>query len=130
MKLRIPTLEKSPLTGMTEQHYIELANIYWKGLLHILNSINDPFTFPAVPGKTYPQPNDPDWRWRSLEFEALERTFTLAGPLIHVDPDTEIKGINLREYYMQTIVQCTHSGTSEFVADARRFAGFNLPVYL
>jgi len=33
------------------------------------------------------------------EFEALERTFTLAAPLIHLDPATTIRGINLREYY-------------------------------
>lgn len=61
--------------------------------------MEDPISFPIVPGKTYPQPNAPDWRYRSAEFEALERTFTLAGPLIHVDPETEINGINLRDYY-------------------------------
>ena len=47
-------------------------------------------TFPAIPGKTYPEPDAPDWRYRSAAFEALERTFTLAGPLIHVDPETTI----------------------------------------
>ena len=52
-----------------------------------------------VRGKTYPQPNAPDWRYRSADFEALERTFTLAGPLIHIDPETKINNIILRDYY-------------------------------
>lgn len=44
------------------------------------------------------KPNAP-WRHRAHEFEALERTFTLAGPLLHVDPEIEIRGIRLRDYY-------------------------------
>jgi hypothetical protein len=94
-----PDFEKSPFTGMTKQHYIEMAKYLLERAFTHVKDINDPISFPVVPGKTYPQPGAPDWRWRSLEFEALERTFTLAGPLIHIDPNTEINGINLREYY-------------------------------
>jgi hypothetical protein len=94
-----PDFNVSPLTGMTRRHYIEMAKYLLERAFTHIGSINDPLTFPEVPGKTYPQPDDPDWRWRSLEFEALERTFTLAGPLIHVDPEVEIKGIKLRDYY-------------------------------
>lgn len=94
-----PDFSLSPLTGMTKQHYIELAKYLLERAFTHVNSIDDPISFPIVPGKTYPQPNAPDWRYRSAEFEALERTFTLAGPLIHIDPKTAIKGINLRDYY-------------------------------
>lgn len=94
-----PDFVLSPLTGMTKQHYIELAKYLLERAFTHVKDINLPISFPVVPGKTYPQPGAPDWRWRSLEFEALERTFTLAGPLIHIDPNTEINGINLREYY-------------------------------
>jgi hypothetical protein len=94
-----PDFTLSPKTGMTKQHYIELAKYLLERAFTHVKDINNPISFPVVPGKTYPQPNDPDWRWRSLEFEALERTFTLAGPLIHIDPETDINGINLREYY-------------------------------
>jgi hypothetical protein len=94
-----PDFEKSPFTGMTRQHYIEMAKyLLERAFIHV-KDISHPISFPVVQGKTYPQPGAPDWRWRSLEFEALERTFTLAGPLIHIDPNTEINGINLREYY-------------------------------
>ncbi|MDO8952381.1 MAG: DUF2264 domain-containing protein, partial [Draconibacterium sp.] len=102
-EIQNPDFEKSPFTGMTKQHYIEMAKYLLERAFTHVKDINDPISFPVVPGKTYPQPGAPDWRWRSLEFEALERTFTLAGPLIHIDPNTEINGINLREYYCMHI---------------------------
>lgn len=94
-----PDYNLSPHTGMVRIHYIEMAKYLLERAFTHVGSINDPLTFPPVPGKTYPQPDDPAWRWRSLEFEALERTFTLASPLIHVDPETTIQGIKLRDYY-------------------------------
>ncbi|MEX0986599.1 MAG: DUF2264 domain-containing protein, partial [Bacteroidales bacterium] len=94
-----PDLALSPFTGMSKKHYIELARYLLERAFTHVNSLETHLTFPIVPGKTYPQPGDPDWRHRSLEFEALERTFTLAGPLIHLDPDVTIGNIKLREYY-------------------------------
>jgi hypothetical protein len=89
----------SPYTGMTRQHYIDCAKYVLERAFKHVDSIDTPISFPVVPGKTYPQPDDPSWRYRSLEFEALERTLTLAGPLMHVDPDITINGIKLRDYY-------------------------------
>ncbi|MCA1745415.1 MAG: DUF2264 domain-containing protein [Bacteroidales bacterium] len=94
-----PDLALSPMTGMTRKHYIECAKYLLERAFTHVDSIDQHLTFPPVPGKTYPQPNAPEWRYRSADFEALERTFTLAGPLIHIDPETCIKGINLRDYY-------------------------------
>lgn len=94
-----PDFELSPYTGMSKSHYVELAKYLLDRAFNHVTSIETPVSFPTVPGHTYPQPGAPDWRYRSAEFEALERTFTLAGPLIHLDPDTAIHGINLREYY-------------------------------
>lgn len=98
-EVKNPDSQLSPFTGMAKKHYIELAKYLLEKAFTHVDSLETPLTFPIVPGKTYPQPNDPEWRFRSLEFEALERTFTLAGPLIHVDPEIEIKGIKLRDYY-------------------------------
>lgn len=94
-----PNFKLSPLTGMTRQHYIDCAKyVLTRAFTHV-KSFDSPIVFPRVPGKSYPQPNDPEWRTRSHEFEALERTFNLAAPLIRVDPETSINGIKLREYY-------------------------------
>ena len=98
-EVKNPDFKLSPHTGMSKKHYIECAKYLLERAFKYAGSLDTPLTFPIVPGKTYPQPDDPDWRYRSLEFEALERTFTLAGPLIHIDPEIEIKGIKLRDYY-------------------------------
>jgi hypothetical protein len=98
-EVKDPDFGLSPYTGMSKKHYIELAKYLLERAFKHVDSIETPLTFPSVPGKTYPQPNAPAWRYRSLEFEALERTFTLAGPLIHIDPEIKIKNIKLREYY-------------------------------
>lgn len=111
-EVKNPDLELSPFTGMTKKHYIELAKYLLERAFMHVDSIDTPLTFPSVPGKTYPQPNAPDWRYKSADFEALERTFTLAGPLIHIDPATTIKGINLRDYYSRQIYNAFTPGHS------------------
>src|SRR5674476_99512 len=86
-----PDFELSPYTGMSKKHYIECAKYLLERVFKHIHAIETPLTFPSVPGKTYPQPNAPAWRYRALEFEALERTFTLAGPLlslIHISEPT------------------------------------------
>jgi len=98
-EVKNPDFVLSPKTGMSRKHYIELAKYLLEGAFSHVGSIEQHMSFPIVPGKTYPQPNAPDWRYKAADFEALERTFTLAGPLIHVDPKTEINGINLKDYY-------------------------------
>jgi hypothetical protein len=94
-----PDFSSSPFTGMTRKHYIECAQYVLGRAFKHVKSFDTPIVFPRVPGKSYPQPGDPEWRHRSHEFEALERTFTLAAPLIHVDPEARIGGIKLRDYY-------------------------------
>ena len=94
-----PDFELSPMTGMTRQHYIDCAKYVLGRAFRHVQSFDQPTVFPLVPGKSYPQPNAPGWRHRSHEFEALERTYNLAAPLIHVDPQAAINGIKLRDYY-------------------------------
>jgi hypothetical protein len=97
--VRDPDLDLSPMTGMTRKHYIECAQYVLGRAFRHVKDFNSPIVFPLVPGKSYPQPDAPAWRHRSHEFEALERTFTLAAPLIHVDPEARIGDIKLRDYY-------------------------------
>ena len=94
-----PDFELSPFTGMTREHYRELAKYLLDRAFTHVPDLDTPMILPIVEGKTYPQPGDPPWRYRSHEFEALERSFTIAAPLIHIEPDVEIRGIPLMEYY-------------------------------
>lgn len=98
-QVKNPDFDLSPLTGMTRKHYIDCAKyVLGRSFKHV-KSFDSPIVFPLIPGKSYPQPNDPPWRIRSHEFEALERTFNLAAPLMHIDPEISINGIKLRDYY-------------------------------
>jgi hypothetical protein len=94
-----PDFTLSPHTGMTRKHYVECAKYVLGRAFKHLKSFDSPLVFPRVPGKSYPQPDDPEWRTRAHEFEALERTFNLAAPLMHVDPEISIGPIKLRDYY-------------------------------
>jgi hypothetical protein len=98
-EVKDPDYNLSPYTGMTKKHYIECAKYLLERAFKHVGSMETPMSFPIIPGKTYPQPDAPAWRYRSAEFEALERTFTLAGPLLHINPETTINNIKLREYY-------------------------------
>jgi hypothetical protein len=98
-EVKNPDLSLSPHTGMTRDHYIQMGKYVLSRAFTHVDSFDKPIVFPSVPGKTYPQPGAPDWRHRSDEFESLERTFTIAGPLLHDDPDVEINGIRLKDYY-------------------------------
>ena len=61
-----PDFELSPFTGMTKKHYIECAKyILGRAFSHV-DSLATPISFPKVPGKTYPEPNAPEWRYRSV----------------------------------------------------------------
>ena len=74
-----PDLNLSPMTGMTRKHYIECAKYVLQRAFRHVKSFDSPIVFPQVPGKSYPQPDAPEWRHRSNEFEALERTFNQIG---------------------------------------------------
>ncbi|MDD3981384.1 MAG: hypothetical protein PHT55_04185, partial [Spirochaetales bacterium] len=98
---------------MTKKHYIECAKyLLERAFTHVANK-DAPFAFPIVPGKTYPQADSPPWRFRSLEFESLERSLTLAAPLMHVEPEVEIKGIKLRDYYCNQLYKMFTPGNPQ-----------------
>jgi hypothetical protein len=108
-----PDFALSPHTGMTKQHYIDCAKyLLERAFTHVANA-DAPFAFPIVPGKTYPQADSPAWRFRSLEFESLERSLTLAAPLMHVEPEVEIKGIKLRDYYCNQLYKMFTPGNPQ-----------------
>jgi hypothetical protein len=105
-----PDFELSPHTGMVRSHYVDCAKYVLGRAFKHLQSMEVPLSFPVPAGKTYPQPGAPAWRHRCHEFEALERTFTLAGPLLHLDPDTEVNGIGLRDYYTRNFYKAFTPG--------------------
>src|SRR3990167_4607413 len=96
-----PNESLSPLTGMTRSHYVDLAKYILERVFNS-QSMEEPLCFPRMSkSKSYPEEGAPPWRWASHRFECLERTFCLAAPLLHVEPDVVLCGgrIALREYF-------------------------------
>ncbi len=110
-----PDFNLSPKTGMTRQHWIECARFIVQGAFSHVASIDAPMVFPKVPGKSYPQPNDPDWKIRAMKFEGLARSLNVAAPLMHVEPDVEINGIKLADYYRHQILQLVTPGNATYI---------------
>ena len=105
-----PDFTLSPKTGMTRQHWIECARFILEGAFSHVQTLDDPMVFPKVPGKSYPHENDPAWKFRAMEFEGLTRTLNVAVPLLHIEPDVEINGIKLADYYRLQLLQVVTPG--------------------
>ncbi|MFP4433615.1 MAG: DUF2264 domain-containing protein [Phycisphaerae bacterium] len=110
-----PDFEQSLMTGMTRKHWIDAGIHLLGGVFEHIDSLGDPIALPKRPGKTYPKPDDPAWKFRSAEFEGLSRTLMIAGPIIENDPSAEAAGINLRDHYAQLILRATDPDDPHFV---------------
>ncbi|MGC9197864.1 MAG: DUF2264 domain-containing protein [Acidobacteriaceae bacterium] len=102
---------------MVRQHYIECARYLLERAFKHVKAFESPIVFPLVAGKSYPRPGDPEWRTRSHEFEALERTFNLAAPLVLLDPETMIHGFKLRDYYCHHFYNALTRGHANSLPD-------------
>ena len=125
-----PDFEHSFRTGMTRDHWIEAGKFLLEGVFQHVKSSEDPIVVPKRPGKTYPQPDDPDWKFRSAEFEGLSRTFMIAGGVIASDPDATVGGYKLADYYAALIQRMTdpkHPGFVGFIGEMA--AKYKNPLY-
>lgn len=98
-----PDWALSPHTGMVRRHWRACGVWLLERMFGGLASPEAPLVFPKVPGKTYPRPEDPPWKVRAEALEGLVRSLNLAGPLLEEDPDLEVRGWSLREYYMREL---------------------------
>ena len=114
-EVRSPDPALSPLTGMTRRHWVDAGKYLLEGVFRHVKSADDPIRLPKQPGKTYPQPDDPAWKFRAAEFEGLARTFMVAAPLIAEDPEIEVGGYKLRDYYSNAILRATDPSHPQFV---------------
>lgn len=104
--------ELSPFTGLTRDSWIEASEYILNGIFKNIKSFSDPVVMPRKEEEvTYPHKTSTGIL-RKLEekaeyFEGLARTFFLAAPVIHNNPDCIIQGYNIREYYKNQILCAT-----------------------
>lgn len=105
----------SPYTGLTRDSWLEACEYLLDGIFKNIKSHKDPVVMPRMEEEvTYPHKNATATA-RILEekaeyFEGLARTFFIASPLIHHNPDAVIHGINIKEYYKEQILRACSKG--------------------
>ncbi len=112
-KVENPDYTISPYTGMTRKHWLDAGRYLLKGIFGNIKSMDDPVVMPRKETKvTYPHLDAPEKQQaaeRKAEiFEGLTRSFFIASVMIRNEPDIEVCGIRLRDYYKKHILRaCT-----------------------
>ena len=92
--------QRSPYTGLTRQHWIDADKYMLDGIFRHIKTMDDPVIVPRYETEvTYPNAHTPAWKVQAEIFEGLARSFFLAAPLIHIEPEVVVAGMPLREYY-------------------------------
>lgn len=110
----------SPYTGMTRKSWIEAGKYLLQGVFKNIPSLSSPLILPRVETEiTYPHKNSAGNRLKIEKmaemFEGLTRTLFIAAPLIRNEPDVEICGYSLREYYSSQILRACTRDDENFV---------------
>lgn len=105
----------SPYTGLTRESWIEAGEYLLEGIFKNIKSIHDPLLMPRKETKiTYPHLNASEEK-KKIEkkaeiFEGLARSFFIAAPLIHINPDITINNFRLRDYYKEQVLRACTKG--------------------
>ena len=111
-----PDYSLSPYTGLTRKHWIDAAKYILEGVFRHVRTMDSPVLVPRYETEiTYPNSRTPAWKVQAEYFEGLARSFFIAAPLIAIEPDIEIAGIQLRQYYKDHILRSCTPGDEQYV---------------
>lgn len=103
---KILDYEKSPYTGMVRESWIEAGEYLLSGIFGNIRSFDDPVVMPRKETEvTYPHRKDAIWEQKAEYFEGLARSFFIAAPLIHENPDLTICGYRIKDYYKKQVLR-------------------------
>lgn len=126
--IKEPDWKKSPYTGMTREDWLEVSHFFLSGIFRHVKDIHDPILAPRHETKvSYPQPGGPKWRKASERFEGLARSFLIAAPLLHNEPDAKVCGYSMREYYKDQILLSVTPGTPNYLLSVKEIFPEALP---
>lgn len=123
----------SPYTGLTRESWIEAGKYLLEGIFRHIGDMEHPVVVPRQETEiTYPHASSTK-EFREAErraeiFEGLTRSFFIAAPLIHIDPEIELCGLSLRDYYKRQVLRtCTcgddyYAGTYEELQEITKHA--------
>lgn len=111
-RIENPDYVKSPYSGMTHKHWIEAAKYLLDGAFSYIHCIDDPMYFPKQLDKTYPHDENAA---KVAKLEGLARTLFVAAPLLKENPDLEINGIKVADYYRHQMKSLTNPDSKHYV---------------
>lgn len=111
-RVKNPDYKRSPYTGMTREHWKEAAKYMLQGAFSYVHTLDDPMVFPKQPGKSYPR--DPK-QIPTEKLEGLSRTLFIASALLRENPDLEINGIKLSDYYRHQILNLIDPASPSYI---------------
>lgn len=101
----------SPYTGLTRESWIEAGEYLLTGIFQNIKEFTDPVVMPRKETKvTYPHSADAVWEQKAEYFEGLARSFFIAAPLIHDNPELELCGYKIRDYYKSHVLRSCTAG--------------------
>ena len=111
-----PDFELSPYTGLTRKHWIDAGKYILEGVFRHVGSMDSPVLVPRYETEiTYPNSHTPAWKVQAEYYEGLARSFFIAAPLISIEPELEIAGKSMREYYKDHILRSCTPGDEQYV---------------
>lgn len=109
----------SPYTGLTRESWIEAAKYLLTGIFNNISDFEKPvivkrketdITYPHLRASSQVQ----NQQLMAERFEGLARSFFIAAPLIHIDPNLTICGYNMRDYYKNQILKTCTPGDENY----------------
>jgi len=119
-KIHQPDFTLSPKSGMTRQHWKDAALYLLRGAFGYIHNLDDPMKFPKQEGKSYPRKEE---QVPTEKLEGLCRTLFVAVPLLKDNPNLEINGIKVADYYRHQICNLVDSTSSSFIKRRAKNAG-------
>lgn len=119
-EIKSPDLIRSPYTGMTKRHWLDACHFLMEGIFLNISSMDDPIQAVRAEFKvSYPNESSSAAKYDSQRFEGLARSFLIAAPLLHNEPEAEAGGLSLREYYRRAILDGVTPGSGRYLRNLR-----------
>lgn len=120
--IKNPNHKRSPLTGMTREHWVDAATYLLNGAFGYIDSLDSPMKFPKQLEKVYPHN---EGQVPTEKLEGLCRTLFVAAPLLRENPDLEMNGIKVAEYYRHQILNLINPESAGFIKHRAQDGGPN-----
>ncbi|PZX18128.1 uncharacterized protein DUF2264 [Breznakibacter xylanolyticus] len=121
-EIREPDYQRSPLSGMTRQHWMDAAHYVLEGAFSYIHTMDDAMKFPKQHAITYPHRDN---QVPTEKLEGLCRTLFVAVPLLKENPDLTLNGIRVADYYRHQIGLLIDTASQSFITPRAPSGGPN-----